>query len=93
MLDKLTQLINLTIGVKNTMATNQVQLETELTNVGNQVRKVFNEVSNLKVTLEQRIAELEALILNGEITPAAQALLDALKADVQSLDDIVPDAV
>jgi hypothetical protein len=75
------------------MATNQVQLETELTNVGNQVRKVFNEVSNLKVTLEQRIAELEALILNGEITPAAQALLDALKADVQSLDDIVPDAV
>lgn len=91
--DKLDRIINLTNEVRTTMATNQVQLETELANAATQVRKVFNEVSNLKTTLEQRIADLEALILNGEITPAAQAALDDLKAAVQTIDDIVPDQV
>lgn len=79
--------------LRTTMADNQVQLESTLTSLNSQVNKIFDEVTNLKVFLEQRVLELEAMVLNGEITGNAQFALDTLKASLQRVDDIVPDAV
>lgn len=79
--------------LRNTMADNQIELENDLTALSVQVNKIFGELTSLKVSFEQRISELEALVLNGTISPAAQAALDTLKLAVQRIDDIVPDPV
>ena len=67
------------------MSDQQVQID-ELTT---QVTKVFNEVTGLKTTLEATIVDLEA-----QIAAAGVPLdLTALKAAIQSIDNIVPDPV
>jgi len=65
----------------------QVQLAQELAALQAQVDKANGEIL-------QKIADLEAAIAAaGNVTPEVQAALDALKASVQSVDDIVPDQV
>lgn len=69
------------------MAT-QAELAQELTTVKDQVQKIGTETS----TLIERITELEQAIANGPTTPEVDAALAALKAQVQVVDELVPDA-
>lgn len=63
----------------------QEELAQALNDVAAQVDKVKTEITN-------KIADLEAAIATaGTTTPAVDAALTALKASVQTADDIVPD--
>jgi predicted transcriptional regulator len=68
---------------------NQAELAAQLTEIGAQIAKIGEEsaATLLKVT------ELEEALENaGDVTPEVQAAFDALKAQVQVVDDLVPDA-
>jgi hypothetical protein len=70
------------------MAT-QSELAAQLTAIGVQLGKVASESS---ATLA-KVAELEAALASaGNVTPELQAAFDALKSQVQLVDDLVPDA-
>jgi len=81
---KIDKLITLTKRLVIQMATTQETVDLLV----DQVTKVNTEIVNLKATLEASIAELEAQIAAGGTID-----LTALQAAVQSIDDIVPDAV
>lgn len=67
----------------------QAQLATDLAGVSAQVAKIGTETS---VTL-QKVIDLEAALANaGNTTPEVDAAMAALKAQVQLVDDLVPDA-
>lgn len=83
----LTALNHLSRKVDRIMAT-QAQIAAELTTLKDQLVKVGNETT----TLIQKVADLEAAIANGPVTPELQAAFDAVKAQVQAVDDLVPDA-
>ena len=71
------------------MAT-QNELATELSTVTAAVQKIGVETS---ATL-QKVADLEAALANGGMTsPEVDAAVAALKAQVQVVDDLIPDAV
>jgi len=81
------QQFNRIIKLLNQIHMDQVQLAQELAALQAQVDKANGEIL-------QKIADLEAAIAAaGNVTPEVQAALDALKASVQSVDDIVPDQV
>jgi hypothetical protein len=61
------------------------ELAAQLTVVKEQVTKAKNEVI-------KRIADLEAALANVDLPPDAEAALTALKAEVQAVDDLNPDA-
>lgn len=67
------------------MAT-QAELEQQLTDIGTQLDKVFGEIQDEIQKLEDAIAA------GGITTPGVDAALAALKAKVQNLDDLNPDA-
>lgn len=70
------------------MAT-QVELAAGLAQVTAQLVKIGTETA----TLLQKVADLESALGNaGAVTPELQAAFDALKAQVQVVDDLVPDA-
>ena len=67
----------------------QQELAVELGTVKTQVAKIGVE----SATTVQRVTTLEAaLAAGGNVTPEVQAAFDALKAQVQVVDDLVPDA-
>jgi len=67
----------------------QKELATQLDEVTAQLQKVGNESA---LTL-QKVNDLEAIIAQGgEVGPELQAAFDALKAQVKTVDDLVPDA-
>jgi chromosome segregation ATPase len=67
----------------------QAQLATDLTAVTQQIAKIGTETA---ATL-QKVTDLEAALnAGGAVTPEVQAAFDALKAQVQVVDDLVPDA-
>lgn len=67
------------------MATQQ-ELADQLTSLTAQLTKVRTEVLT-------KISDLEAAIANaGQVSPEVQTALDALKTEVQAIDDINPDA-
>lgn len=67
----------------------QAELAADLQKVSDQVAKIGTETS----TLLQKVADLEAaLAAGGPVTAEVQAAVDALKAQVQVVDDLVPDA-
>jgi chromosome segregation ATPase len=69
--------------------TTQLELAQQLTAIGNQIAKVSAESS---ATL-QKVADLEAALTNASnVTPELQAAFDAVKAQVQLVDDLVPDS-
>jgi hypothetical protein len=71
------------------MAT-QDELAADLDRVTQAVVKIGTETS----TTLQKVADLEAALVNGGMTsPAVDAALAALKAQVQVVDDLIPDAV
>lgn len=68
--------------------TSQAQLAQDLIQVKEAVAKVGTETS----TLVQKVADLEAAISNGgNTTPEVDAALQALKDQVQVVDDLVAD--
>ena len=69
------------------MAT-QAELASQVTALTNQVAKVGTEIA----TLQQRIADLEVIISTAPVSTELQAAFDALKAQVQVVDDANPDA-
>lgn len=69
--------------------TTQAAIVATLTALSTQVAKIGEES---KVTL-QNVTDLEAAIANANTsTPEVDAALAALKAQVQMVDDLVPDA-
>jgi ABC-type transporter Mla subunit MlaD len=71
--------------VNHVMAT-QSELATQLTTLKDQVVKSRGEVL-------AKIADLETALANaGSTSPEVDAALEALKTEVQTSDDIVPDA-
>lgn len=74
-------------GTRKIMAS-QEQLAQDLIQVKEAVAKVGTETS----TLVQKVADLEAAISNGgETTPEVDAALQALKDQVQVVDELVAD--
>ena len=69
------------------MAT-QAELAQQLTALGVQLGKIGSESS---ATLAKVSALEEALANAGNVTPELQAAFDAVKAQVQLVDDLVPD--
>ena len=68
----------------------QAELAAELTAVKEQVTKIGSETSALK----QNVSDLEVALGNQtNVSPEVQAAFDALKAQVQTVDDLVPDAL
>lgn len=72
-----------------TLIMNQQELASALEAVSAQVAKIGTESS---ATL-QKVTDLEAAIQNaGQVSPEVQTAFDALKAQVQVVDDLIPDA-
>lgn len=68
---------------------NQKDLADQLTALTTEVGKIGDETT---ATL-QKVTDLEAaLAAAGDISPEVQTALDALKAQAQKVDDMVPDA-
>lgn len=66
----------------------QKELADQLTALTGQVQKIGTETA----ALEQKVNDLEsALNAGGDVSPEVQTALDALKAQVQVVDDLVPD--
>lgn len=70
------------------MAKTLTELNSELTTVKDQQVKVFTEVSSLVA----RVGDLEAQLANQTLPQATQDAWDALKAQTQKVDDLIPDA-
>jgi len=70
------------------MAETQQELVEQVNQLTTQVAKIGTETS----ALIQKVADLEAA-LNSQpnVTPELQVAFDALKAQVQTVDDLVPD--
>lgn len=80
--------------VDRIMAT-QAEMAAQITALKDQVAKVGTEIAGVQTavtTLQTRVAELEAIIAAATVTPELQAAFDALKAQVQTVDDAIPDA-
>jgi len=66
--------------------TTQAELAQALTALGAQLEKARGEIT-------QKVSDLEAALAGAaNVTPEVQAAFDALKAKVQVLDDLNPDA-
>jgi ABC-type transporter Mla subunit MlaD len=88
-LDLLTELA---YGVNDIMAT-QEELASALDQLTTQANKILNEVSTTADALRAQIAALEAALANaGGTTPAVDAALDGLRASLNVLDNLNPDA-
>jgi uncharacterized protein YoxC len=76
-------------ALKEIIMTTQTELATSITALTEQVAKIANEST---ATLA-KVNELEAAIANsGGVSPEVDAAFAALKAQVQIVDDLVPDA-
>jgi hypothetical protein len=72
-----------------TLMASQAELAASLATVSAQVAKIGTETSSLVA----RVTDLEAaLAAAGNTTPEVDAALEALKAQVQVVDDLVADA-
>lgn len=74
------------------MAT-QAEHAAELNSLKTQVDKIYTEVTSVNQAAQARIAELEALLAAGGSTTAeVDAAVTAIRAALQPLDDLTPDA-
>lgn len=70
------------------MAQTQAQLAATIDAMNNQLVKIGTE----SATSVQMIADLKAIIAAGaDVTPELQAAVDRLAAQIQKVDDMVPD--
>lgn len=80
---------HLILGKLEKIMSTQAELAASLSNVSAQVAKIGTETAGLQA----KVAELEAAIAAaGNTTPEVDAALDALKAQVRAVDDLVADA-
>lgn len=78
----------LTTKIETVMST-QAEIAAQLNETTAQLQKIATESA---ATL-QKVADLEAALANqSNVTPELQTAFDALKAQVQTVDDLVPDA-
>lgn len=71
------------------IAMKQEELEQGLKDVAEQVAKIGAEST---ITL-QKVTDLETALANADnVSPGVQSAFDALKAQVQKVDDMIPDA-
>ncbi len=75
---------------RHIMAT-QLELIEALKTVRAQQDKSTEEIKNALKTLSDKITELEEVIAKGEATPELTAAVDAVKAQAQVIDDLIPD--
>ncbi len=87
-IEKLIELLFSNNQKLNTIMATQAQLAQQLTDLGVELGKIGTETS----TLLQKITDLEAQIGSSDVTPELQAAFDAVKAQAQVVDDLVPDA-
>lgn len=79
--------------LRNLIMTNQTELLAQLTAIGDQTNKVFNEVSAQLASLGETIVALqEALANSSNVDPAIVAKVAEMAAQVQAIDDLIPDA-
>lgn len=82
--------LNLIIEQNKKIMSTQAEIAEQLNQTTDQLQKIGNESA---ATL-QKVKELEEALANqSNVTPELQAAFDALKAQVQTVDDLVPDAV
>ena len=74
----------------NTIMASQTDEAKRVTALTEQVTKIGTESRTLLTRIEELLAVIAA---GGEATPELTAAVDALKAQVQVVDDLVPDAV
>lgn len=83
-------------ALKETITMNQQEAIDALTAVRAQQEKTANEIVALKGgvdTLNQTILDLEAQLANaGNVSPELEAAVNAVKAQAQVVDDLIPDA-
>lgn len=77
------------LRIERLIMTTQQELAQQLTGITTQLEKIGAESAT---TLEKVAALEQALADAGNVTPELQAAFDALKAQVQIVDDLVPDA-
>lgn len=67
--------------------------QTELANALDALTQTVTKIGLETAATLDKVAELEAaMATGGAVSPEVQAAFDALKAQVQSVDDLVPDA-
>lgn len=68
--------------------------EAEITNLLNAATAQLQKIATESAATLQKVTDLEAVIasLGANVTPELQAAVDALRAQVQLVDDLVPDA-
>lgn len=65
----------------------QQQLAQDIQGLTQQVTKIFSEVSDIKTKLDNVGSNLPS-----DVSPELQSAFDELKAQVQKVDDLIPDA-
>lgn len=67
--------------------------QAEMAQQMNAVTEQLGKIATESAATVRKVAELEQALANaGNVTPELQAAFDALKAQVQVVDDLVPDA-
>lgn len=70
----------------------QAELAKTLQDVLAQQKKSLAEIQNQSTTLQQKIADLEAVIAaGGAVTPELEQAVADVKAQAQLVDDAIPD--
>lgn len=79
--------------LKEIVTMNQEELKANLQAISDQTAKVFGEVSTQLGSLNTTIASLQdALAQAGNTSPEVDALVTQLKGQVESIDNLIPDA-
>jgi prefoldin subunit 5 len=77
----------------NTIMATQAEVATSIAALTVQVTKIQTEVQGAATALRDQIAALEAIIAaGGAAIPELEAAVDGLRATLQTLDDLNPDA-
>lgn len=86
--DDVVSLLHKVIAQLEKVMATQAELVVEVNALKDQVTKIGTETS----TLLTKINDLLAIIAAGPVSTELQAAVDSLKAQVQVVDDLVPDA-
>jgi chromosome segregation ATPase len=68
------------------------ELMAKLNELAAQLVALNDQVNKARTEVLAKLLDLEAQLSNVDLPAEAQAALDALKASVQAVDDVVPDA-
>ena len=83
------ELKHIILNAQELFMANQAQIAAGLVAASAALTKIGQETS----TTLQKVAALEEQIANGNVSPELQTAFDDLKAQLQRVDDLVPDVV